>query len=140
MKNLFFIFLLVSVPLYSQASKNIDSLFLVKDYLQNIRTTVNSKINNQKKTEKLDSLIRTATKYKTIFDRNIRAIVKIREEETELRTAINFILQSMVLYRSDLKDRSENRTEILYLNKNIPILINKIYYHTRMVNSAKYQQ
>jgi len=131
MKNLFFIFLFISIQLYAQSSKNIDSLFLVNDYLQEIKTVVNSKDDNDKKIKELDNLIRIATRQKSVFSRNIKLVVKNQKTQDELGVSINFILQSLVLYETDIKSSSKSASERKYLNQNIPPLIDNILYHCK---------
>lgn len=128
-KNILFLLLLFAVKTYAQTSKSIDSLFMVKSYLLVIQETVNAKKSEKQKIAKLDSLIRLATSHKRIFDRNLNDIVKYEREAKEMKTSLNFILQSMVLYKTDLKSSGKSPSEILYLNKNIPILVNKIYHY-----------
>lgn len=132
-KQLLFLLLLFSIKVNAQTAKGIDSLFLVKNYLLDVQTIINAKQLENQKIEKLDSFIRSATKQKAIFGRNINSIVQNNQEAEEMKTSLNFILQSMVVYKTDIKNNQpkQARTEILYLNKNIPILINKIYFYTK---------
>ncbi|WP_162796137.1 hypothetical protein [Pedobacter nanyangensis] len=131
MKWLFLLFMLVSLQTNAQISKGMDSIFLVKDYLLHIQKAVNTQQPEKEKIAKLDSLIRLATEQKAVFGRNLSPILKNEQEAREMKTSLNFILQSMVLYRSDLQSNNKSQSEILYLNKNIPILINKIYFYCK---------
>lgn len=132
----FFLLLLFSVRVNAQTAKGTDSLIMVKNYLLNIQKTVNAKQAEKQKIAKLDSLIRLATKQKAIFGRNLTCVVKNKQEAAEMKTTLNFILQSMVLYKADLKSNGESPSEILYLNKNIPILSNKIYYYCKSAQQS----
>ena len=59
MQKLLFLFLLVSLQTNAQKAAT-DSLFIVQNYLSEIRNTVNSKKSHKHKLEKLGSLIQSA--------------------------------------------------------------------------------
>lgn len=129
MYRLLVIFLLFPLFCDAQFSKNIDSLFIVKDYLMDISNTVRSKENNETKIDKLGNLIRSATFQKGIFNRNIAKIGQEDEETDRLIAMFNLSMQSMVLYRSDLLSNFENKAEADYLNEKLAILMYKIYFY-----------
>lgn len=134
-RRLFLLFLLVSLQTNAQTSKSIDSIFWVKNYLLDIQKTVNSKENHKQKTEKLTVLIRSSTKQKAVFGRNIHLIAPTHQEAEEMKTSLNFVLQSMVLYKSDLKEQPKKpavTNELAYLNKNITILVHKINHYCKV--------
>lgn len=137
----FFLLLLFSVRVNAQTAKGTDSLIMVKNYLLNIQKTVNAKQPEKQKVTKLDSLIRSATKQKAIFERNLNSVVQNKQEAAEMKTSLNFILQSMVLYKTDIKNSQPKsaRTEMLYLNKNISILNNKITYYCKSAKQLQEQ-
>jgi len=130
MRTLFLLFFLISFQANSQTSKVVDSLFLVKSYLLEIRTTVNSKEKPQQ-LEKLDRLIKSATTQKDFFNRNIIKILDNKQEMAKLKSSLNFILQSLVLYKSDISNDNDGFSEKKYLNQNIPPLVDKIIYHCK---------
>lgn len=130
MRTLFLLFFLISFQANSQTSKVVDSLFLVKSYLLEIRTTVNSKEKPQQ-LQKLDRLIKSATTQKDFFNRNIIKIVDNKQEMAKLKSSLNFILQSLVLYKSDISNDNDGFSEKKYLNQNIPPLVDKIIYHCK---------
>lgn len=101
-KIIFTLVLFCSSHVFGQTSKNIDSLLLVKEYLLDIRKTINTKQSPGQKIEKLTTFIRAATKQKAIFGRNINPIAPTHQEAGDMKTSLNFVLQSMVLYKSDL--------------------------------------
>lgn len=127
-----YIFLLIiSLQANAQLSKNIDSLFLVKNYLLEISNTVNIKENPKRKLIQLNQLIKTATQQKSVFERNIIKVIKNKKETEDMNLSLNLILQSLILYKSDYnrKPKPCGRNEAAYLNKNISILVDKIYYY-----------
>lgn len=128
MQKLLFLFLLVSLQTNAQKAA-IDSLFIVQNYLSEIRNTVNSKKSHKHKLEKLGSLIQSADTQKAIFNRNITKIAGTTKDTEQLKSSLNSILQSVILYRSDLKNNYKSQSEIIFLNKNIPVLVYKIDFH-----------
>jgi len=130
-KKFSFILLLFSGFAFSQSSKPADSLFLVKNYLLEIQNTVNSKESPKQKIGKLNALIKLVTTQKAVFNRNITKVVKNNDEAKTLKSSLNFILQSMVLHKSDLRVAPKpcGTNEAAYLNKNIPVLVDKIYFY-----------
>lgn len=125
-------FLFVPLAAAAQSASRADSLWVVENYLTSIQHT----INNPKLTEKqriihLDSLTRLATGYKQLFAAELKKFVSDDRECENLNRSLNYILQSMVLYKSDIKNNNYKRskssnTELAYLNNNIPRLISSI--------------
>lgn len=121
--------LLQSITGISQTKQHISHLYEVKSYLLAAKTTVNKRTEREQKVASLDSLIRLATRTKEIFTVHINPILRNRPEEIRsLNQSLNFILQSIILYKTDLKNRQEKaaETEMQYLNKQIPYFTNKI--------------
>lgn len=137
MYRLLLLLLLAPLLANAQYTKNIDSLFTVKDYLLDISNTVRSKHTNAKKIAKLEKHIKSATTQKGIFNRNITRILKDNEGMDQLKSMFDLAMQSMVLYRSDLLNGFENQTEAGYLFEKLSILIFKIYFYC---DSAQNQQ
>ena len=115
----------------AQNRSAIDSLFQVKRFLIEIKQTVNKKQTVKEKTAQLTRIIRLASTQKAVFNRNSVAVVKNQQELTQLKTALNLILQSVILYKEDLNQKGTSPSESLYLNKNIPIMIDKINYYCK---------
>ncbi|WP_162926574.1 hypothetical protein [Pedobacter chitinilyticus] len=125
--------LLLSIKVSAQTEKATDSLALIRNYLLDIQKAVNTKQPQKHKVAKLDSLIRLATKQQAVFERNLSPVLKNKREVVAMESSLNFILQSMVLYKTGIKN-SQSRSahaETLYLNKNISILANKITYYCK---------
>ena len=130
-----FLVLFIMVWLQTNAQRTaIDSLFRVQDYLLEIKSSVNSNESPKKKLEKLNRLIQSASTQKDIFSRNIAKISGNKEETTQLKSSLNFILQSLALYTTDLKrnNMKSAENELKYMNKNISHLVYKIDFHCKM--------
>lgn len=65
-----------------------------------IHNTVNSKEETKQKIAKLDHFVRSAAGKKEVFNRNIIKIADKKQEIMQLKSSLNFILQSLLLPRS----------------------------------------
>jgi len=126
-----FILLLVNFSL-AQNRSAIDSLFQVKDYLLNVKHCINEEQTGEEKIAQLKQFIKLASSQEAIFERNATAIIKNKKELTQLKTTLHFILQSIILYHEDINQNGKSPTESFYLNKNIPPLVDKIYYYCKI--------
>ena len=126
-----FILLLGNFSL-AQNRSAIDSLFQVKDYLLNVKHCINEEQTRQEKIAQLKQFIKLASSQEAIFERNATAIIKNKKELKQLKTTLHFILQSIILYHEDINQNGKSPTESLYLNKNIPPLVDKIYYYCKI--------
>ena len=126
-----FILLLVNFSL-AQNRSAIDSLFQVKDYLLNVKHCINEEQTGEEKTIQLKRFIKLASSQEAIFERNATTIIKNKQELKQLKTTLHSILQSIILYYEDITQNDKSPTEILYLNKNIPPLVDKIYYYCKI--------
>ncbi len=124
MKKLILLFFFISTQLQAQ-TKNTDSLLPVKKYLFELKQTVNSGKMKKSKMIKLERLIRTGMTQREIFTRNIKRM-KNKEEAEEMIKMFNFILQSAILYKSDVKKNYSGYSEGTFLNTNIPLLMQKM--------------
>ena len=116
----------------AQNRNAIDSLFQVKDYLLNVKHCINQGQTVEEKTIQLKRFIKLASSQEAIFERNATAIIKNKKELKQLKTTLHFILQSIILYYQDINQNGKSPTESLYLNKNIPPLVDKIYYYCKI--------
>lgn len=66
---------------------------------------------------------------KTRLEYNLSPIVKNRQVAGEVTAEFNFIIQSFILYKTNLLNKAEKISEMEYLNHNIPILVDNIYYY-----------
>ena len=126
-----FILLLGNFSL-AQNRSAIDSLFQVKDYLLNVKHCINEEQTGEEKIAQLKQFIKLASSQEAIFERNATAIIKNKKELKQLKTTLHSILQSIILYHEDINQNGKSPTESLYLNKNIPPLVDKIYYYCKI--------
>lgn len=126
-----FILLLGNFSL-AQNRSAIDSLFQVKDYLLNVKHCINEEQTGEEKIAQLKQFIKLASSQEAIFERNATAVIKNKKELKQLKTTLHFILQSIILYHEDINQNGKSPTESLYLNKNIPPLVDKIYYYCKV--------
>ena len=126
-----FILLLGNFSL-AQNRSAIDSLFQVKDYLLNVKHCINEEQTGEEKIAQLKQFIKLASSQEAIFERNATAIIKNKKELKQLKTTLHFILQSIILYHEDINQNGKSPTESFYLNKNIPPLVDKIYYYCKV--------
>ena len=135
-----FIVLLVSNFCFSQSYKPVDSLFMVKDYLMEIKSNIPQKESKTTadKVKNLERLIRLGTKQKKIFENQLNVILKNNPKEKELLLQkYNHVLQSAILLKTDLKQNKYlydkiSLDEASYLYKNSSALIDRIYYHCKL--------
>ena len=126
-----FILLLGNFSL-AQNRSAIDSLFQVKDYLLNVKHCINEEQTGEEKIAQLKQFIKLASSQEAIFERNATAIIKNKKELKQLKTTLHFILQSIILYYQDINQNGKSPKESFYLNKNIPPLVDKIYYYCKI--------
>jgi hypothetical protein len=128
---------LMTSSCFSQSYKPVDSLFIVKDYLIEIKNSMPNKgsVTILEEVKKLEALIRQGTKQKIVFENQLNIILKNDSKEKEsLLQKFNYILQSAILLKTDLKQNNylyneSSLKEAQYLYKNSAVLIDKIYYH-----------
>ena len=116
----------------AQNRSAIDSLFQVKDYLLNVKHCINEEQTGEEKIAQLKQFIKLASSQEAIFERNATTIIKNKQELKQLKTTLHSILQSIILYYKDINQNGKSPTESFYLNKNIPPLVDKIYYYCKI--------
>ena len=128
---------------FAQNKSDIDSLFQVKDFLLDIRSTVNVKDwNGAQQLIKVEQLIEKGKGYETQFPLWLKTV--IREDSwhsTEMKRQFTLILQTLALYKSDLimlqNKRPTNQEELEYLNRKIPKLVDTIYYYCKLAEEER---
>lgn len=128
---------------FAQNKSDIDSLYQVKNYLLDIRSTVNVKDwNGAQQLIKVEQLIEKGKSYETQFPLWLKTV--IREDSwhsTEMKRQFTLILQTLALYKSDLKmlqnKRPTNQEELEYLNRKIPKLVDTIYYYCKLAEEER---
>ena len=128
---------------FAQNKSDIDSLFQVKVFLLDIRSTVNVKDwNGAQQLIKVEQLIEKGKSYETQFPLWLKTV--IREDSwhsTEMKRQFTLILQTLALYKSDLKmlhnKRPTNQEELEYLSRKIPKLVDTIYYYCKLAEEER---
>ena len=128
---------------FAQNKSDIDSLFQVKDFLLDIRSTVNVKDwNGAQQLIKVEQLIEKGQRYETQFPLWLKTV--IREDSwhsTEMKRQFTLILQTLALYKSDLimlqNKRPTNKEDLEFLNNSIPKLVDTIYYYCKLAEEER---
>ena len=128
---------------FAQNKSDIDSLFQVKDFLLDIRSTVNVKDwNGAQQLIKVEQLIEKGQRYETQFPLWLKTV--IREDSwhsTEMKRQFTLILQTLSLYKSDLimlqNKRPTNKEDLEFLNNSIPKLVDTIYYYCKLAEEER---
>lgn len=124
-----------------QASKSVDSLYRVKAFLLVVKHTINNhQLTEKQRVVQLDSFIHEGSKLQRLFARHIRVVLNDSAECETLERSLSFVLQSMVLLKTDLKGNNykpgeSSRGELDYMNKHIPPLVETIYHHCNWYRS-----
>ena len=143
-KSIYIGFLVLFTTITSAQNKSdIDSLYQVKNYLLDIRSTVNVKDwNGAQQLIKVEQLIEKGKSYETQFPLWLKTV--IREDSwhsTEMKRQFTLILQTLALYKSDLimlqNKRPTNQEELEYLNRKIPKLVDTIYYYCKLAEEER---
>ncbi|CAA7385749.1 hypothetical protein [Chryseobacterium fistulae] len=127
------IFLSCSSMIFCQNREAIDSLFATKDYLSEIKNTINIQ-EDVNKVQKIQKLIRAGSEKEARFKFFLKKVVNDHREYEDMTRSFHWILQSLVLYKSDLTtnlSENEKNSEKMYMNRHIPPLINQIYFYTK---------
>ncbi len=96
-----------------------------------------------KEIQQLEDLIREGKKQKRIFENQLNIILKNDPNEKKiLLQQYNFIIQSAILLKTDLKQNNclynkSSLNQAHYLYKNSAVLIDKIYYHCSQYKENK---
>lgn len=136
-------FVLFTSIAFAQNKSDIDSLYQVKDYLLGIRSTVN--VENCKEEEqliKVSRLIEKGKKYETQFPLWLKSVIHVDSwHYTEMNRQFTLILQTLALYKSDLKTlqnkRPTNQKDLKFLNSSIPKLVDTIYYYCKLAEEER---
>jgi len=143
-KSIYIGFLVLFTTITSAQNKSdIDSLYQVKNYLLDIRSTVNVKDwNGAQQLIKVEQLIEKGKSYETQFPLWLKTV--IREDSwhsTEMKRQFTLILQTLSLYKSDLimlqNKRPTNKEDLEFLNNSIPKLVDTIYYYCKLAEEER---
>ena len=143
-KSICMVFLVIFTTItIAQNKSDIDSLYQVNNFLLDIRSTVNlKKWNGAQQLIKVEQLIEKGKGYETQFPLWLKTV--IREDSwhsIEMKRQFTLILQTLALYKSDLKmlqnKRPTNQEELEYLNRKIPKLVDTIYYYCKLAEEER---
>lgn len=116
-------FTLSDTPIQSQ---KIDKLTLVNNYLLDIKELINHIPKTKKaKLAKFDHLLKQGSAQKRMLEEELKKTKNAAEHQGIIRQ-FNFVLQAVILVKTDIKNNIVSTEDIDYLNQNIPILIRKI--------------
>lgn len=143
-KSICMVFLVLFTTITSAQNKSdTDSLYQVKNYLLDIRSTVNVKDwNGAQQLIKVEQLIEKGKGYETQFPLWLKTV--IHEDSwysTEMKRQFTLILQTLALYKSDLKTlqnkRPTNIEDLEFLNSRISQLVDNIYYYCKLAEEER---
>lgn len=101
-----------------------DSMALTCNWLLKVHTSINSKLEKKQKLSDIRSLLEEGKDFHQFFKRKMH--LKEGQESQDLYSQFNFIVQSIILYKTDLNNNDDAREEVSYLNKNIPLFLKRL--------------
>ena len=128
---------------FAQNKSDIESLYQVKNYLLDIRSTVNVKDwNGAQQLIKVEQLIEKGKSYETQFPLWLKSVIHEDSwHSTEMKRQFTLILQTFALYKSDLKTlqnkRPTNLEDLEFLNSRISQLVDNIYYYCKLAEEER---
>ena len=143
-KNIFMGFLILFTTItIAQNKSDIDSFYQVSNYLLDIRSTVNVKDwNGAQQLIKVEQLIEKGKGYEKQFPLWLKSVIHEDSwHSTEMKRQFTLILQTLALYKSDLKilqnKRPTNQEDLEFLNSSIPKLVDTIYYYCKLAEEER---
>lgn len=125
MKYVCLVMLLMSTSIFAQTS-NEDPFNEVRTYLSKIQEEIDYAPNSKKeKIDKLNVVIRQGSEQKRHLQQVLKNTSSTRQQEEILRE-FSLILQAVVLIKKDINDNVPLSEDQDYLNKSIPLLLNKL--------------
>jgi hypothetical protein len=132
MKKLLIAFMMLfAFSAKAQTKAQADSLNVVKEYVLNLQSTVNSTtLGGEEKVRALTTLLETGTKTGKTLKKNLGAFV-MGDEYKNIAGLYGFIVQSAILYKTDLKSNNYKegesaKVEAQYLNGHVPSFCHKL--------------
>jgi len=126
MKTILFLMLIINIQLIAQTNNNNNNFDITKTYLSQIQealdyapNTMNQKIN------KLKHVIDQGKHQRNILEKQLEK-TKSEKEQREIIRDFNFILQSVIMLKTDIQKNFPVSSEINNLNRNIPLLLKKL--------------
>lgn len=125
MKTILFLMLIFNIQLIAQTN-NKSNFDIRKTYLSQIQEAVDYAPNTMnQKINKLKQVIDQGKHQRNILEKQLQK-TKSEKEQREIIRDFNFILQSVIMLKTDIQKNFPVSSEIDYLNRNIPLLINKL--------------
>ncbi len=125
MKTILYLMLIFSIQLIAQ-TQNKSNFDITKTYLSQIQEAVDYAPNTMnQKINKLKHVIDQGKNQRNILEKQLQK-TKSEKEQREIIRDFNFILQSVIMLKTDIQKNFPVSSEINYLNRNIPLLINKL--------------
>ena len=143
MKVSFVFVLLFTSIMFAQNKSHIDSLYQVKNYLLDLRSTIiKNDGNTNEQLVKVAQLMEKGKVYEKQFPIWLNAV--LHEDSwhyTEMKRQFTLILQTLALYNSDLKAKPNqlpnNLDDLKFLNSSIPKLVDTIYYYCKLAEEER---
>ncbi|WP_159801788.1 hypothetical protein [Flavobacterium sp. MK4S-17] len=128
---------------YSQNKSDIDSLYQVKNFLLDIRSTVNlKKWNGAQQLTDVTQLLEKGKTYEKQFPVWLKTV--LHEDNwhfKEINRQFKLILQTLALYNSDLNANPDqgpaNQEDLEFLNIRIPRLVDDIYHYCKLAEDER---
>jgi DNA repair ATPase RecN len=135
--------LLFFLAINAQNKNHIDSLYQVKNYLLDLRSTViKNDWNTNEQLIKVSQLMEKGKDYEKQFPIWLNAVLhEDSRHYTEMQRQFTLILQTLALYKSDLKAKPNqlpnNLDDLKFLNNSIPKLVHEIYYYCKLAEEER---
>lgn len=125
MKTILFLMLIFNTQLIAQTNNN-NNFDITKTYLSQIQEAVDYAPNTMnQKINKLKHVIEQGKHQRNILEKQLQK-TKSEKEQREIIRDFNFILQSVIILKTDIQKNFPVSSEIYYLNRNIPLLLKKL--------------
>lgn len=125
MKTILYLMLIFSIQLIAQ-TQNKSNFDITKTYLSQIQEAVDYAPNTMnQKINKLKHVIDQGKNQRNILEKQLQK-TKSEKEQREIIRDFNFILQSVIMLKTDIQKNFPVSSEINYLNQNIPLLLKKL--------------
>ena len=143
-KKASFVFIvLFTSMMFAQNKNHIDSLYQVKNYLLDLRSTIiKNDGNTNEQLVKVAQLMEKGKVYEKQFPIWLNAV--LHEDSwhyTEMKRQFILILQTLALYNSDLKAKPNqlpnNLDDLKFLNSSIPKLVDAIYFYCKLAEEER---
>ena len=134
--------LLFVLPINAQNKSHIDSLYQVKSYLLDLRSTIiKNDGNTNEQLVKVAQLMEKGMVYEKQFPIWLKTVIHQDSwHYTEMQRQFTLILQTLALYKSDLKtsrNKNPSNQDLEFLNTRIPKLVDAIYFYCKLAEEER---